>query len=47
VYERRRSNAARDSDLWAIYNDHISVTPLYMNLTHAEMRERLIARLKA
>jgi 5'-nucleotidase len=45
LYERRRSAAARDTDLWAIYNDHISVTPLYMNLTHGEMRERLQARL--
>lgn len=45
LYERRRSKAARDTDLWAIYNNHISVTPLYMNLTHGEMRERLQARL--
>jgi 5'-nucleotidase len=44
-FERRRSNAARDTDLWAIYNNFVSVTPLYMNLTHAEMLERLQARL--
>lgn len=45
-FERRRSNPVRDADLWAIYNDYISVTPLHMNLTHAEMRERLQARLE-
>lgn len=47
LYERRRSQAAHDTDLWAIYNQRISVTPLYMNLTHAEMRERLQRRLEA
>ena len=45
-FERRRSNPAKDTDLWAIYNNHISVTPRYMNLTHAEMREQLSGTLK-
>ena len=45
-FERRRSNPAKDTDLWAIYNNHISVTPLYMNLTHTQMRERLAAKLQ-
>jgi 5'-nucleotidase len=40
-YERRRSNPVRGTDLWSVYNNEISVTPLYMNLTHNEMLERL------
>ena len=45
-FERRRSNPAEGTDLWAVYNNHISVTPLYMNLTHAGMRERLQGKLE-
>jgi 5'-nucleotidase len=41
-YEKRRSNPTDTTDLWAIYNGWISVTPLTMNLTHHDM----IARLK-
>lgn len=44
-FERRRSNPAEGTDLWAVYNSHISVTPLYMNLTHAGMHERLKGKL--
>lgn len=44
-FERRRSNPAEGTDLWAIYNNRISVTPLYMNLTHAEMHARLRRKL--
>jgi 5'-nucleotidase len=40
-YQNRRSSPARGTDLWAIYNGFISVTPLSMNLTHAATRERL------
>jgi 5'-nucleotidase len=40
-FERRRSNPAEGTDLWAVYNNHISVTPLYMNLTHVDMHGRL------
>lgn len=43
AYERRRSRTTPDTDLWAIYNGHISITPLYMNLTHAPTSERLKA----
>jgi 5'-nucleotidase len=41
AYERRRSQTTPDTDLWAIYNEHISITPLSMNLTHAATRSRL------
>ena len=34
AYERRRSKTVEGTDLWAVYNGHISVTPLSMNLTH-------------
>ncbi|MEZ5851853.1 MAG: 5'/3'-nucleotidase SurE [Hyphomicrobiaceae bacterium] len=40
-YAKRRSNPARGTDLWAVYNDYISVTPLNMNLTDRAMQERL------
>lgn len=35
-FERRRSSPAEGSDLWAIYTGRISVTPLYLNLTHGD-----------
>ncbi len=41
AYERRRSHTTEDTDLWAIYNGHISITPLCMNLTHAATSARL------
>ncbi len=41
AFQRRRSNAAPGTDLWAIYSNRISVTPLYLNLTHRPMHERL------
>lgn len=44
-YERKRSDPADDTDLWAIYNNRISVTPLALDLTHRasldDLRERL------
>jgi len=40
-YQIRRSNPARGTDLWAIYNGWISVTPLTLNLTDREMQARL------
>ncbi len=43
AYERRRSNPARGTDLWAIYYGFISVTALSMILTLAAS----VARLKA
>jgi 5'-nucleotidase len=41
AFKRRRSNAADGTDLAAIYANQISVTPLYLNLTHQAMRARL------
>ncbi len=35
-FERRKSNPPPDTDLWAIYNRFISVTPLQFDLTHRE-----------
>ena len=45
-YAKRRSNPARGTDLWAVYNGWISVTPLSMNLTDQPMRSRLQGRLR-
>ncbi|MEW5962759.1 MAG: 5'/3'-nucleotidase SurE [Pseudomonadota bacterium] len=33
-FERRKSNPAEGTDLWAIYKGYISLTPLSPNLTH-------------
>jgi len=44
-YAKRRSNPARGTDLWAVYNGWISVTPLSMNLTHQVTREKLAAKI--
>lgn len=33
-FERRKSNPAEGTDLWAIYKGFISITPLSPNLTH-------------
>jgi 5'-nucleotidase len=40
-YAKRRSNPDRGTDIWAVYNGWISVTPLSMNLTSPEMMTRL------
>ena len=42
-FERRRSNPPEGTDLWAIANDLISVTPLSLNLTHRPARDALAA----
>lgn len=42
-YAKRRSNPARGTDLWAVYNGWISVTPLNMNLTDRAMQAKLEA----
>ena len=47
AYDRRRSETTEGTDLWAIYNGAISVTPLYMNLTHAPMQAELKRAFKA
>jgi 5'-nucleotidase len=41
AFQRRRSSTAEGTDLWAIYSGRISVTPLYLDLTHRPMCERL------
>lgn len=46
-YEKRRSNPERGTDLWAIYNGWISVTPLSMNLTALDMQARLKTRFES
>lgn len=38
AFERRRSNPLEGTDLWAIYNGYISVTPLLLNLSHEATR---------
>jgi len=46
AFERRRSGAQEGTDLWAIYSGCISVTPLFLDLTHQGMREALTLALK-
>lgn len=41
AFERRRSNAKQGTDLAAVYAGYISVTPLFLDLTHQGMREAL------
>ena len=45
AFERRRSSTQEGTDLWAVYSGRISVTPLYLNLTHQAMRETLVKAL--
>jgi 5'-nucleotidase len=40
-YTIRRSNPERGTDIWAVYNGWISVTPLSMNLTERAVHARL------
>lgn len=40
-YALRRSNPERGTDIWAVYNGWISVTPLTMNLTERVVHARL------
>lgn len=42
-FKRQRSDPAQGTDLWAIANGLISVTPLSMNMTHGETRAALSA----
>jgi len=41
AFERRRSSTQEGTDLWAVYSGRISVTPLFLDLTHQGMRETL------
>ena len=40
-FGRKLSNPHPDTDLWAIYNGYISITPLSMNMTAHDMRAPL------
>ncbi len=40
-YERKRSNPAGGTDLWAVYTGRISITPLSLNLTDRSAAEKL------
>ena len=46
AFERSRSRPAEGTDLWAIYEGCVSVTPLSPDLTHRESFERLAATLE-
>jgi 5'-nucleotidase len=46
-FKRERGNPAAGSDLWAVFNRRISVTPLHMNLTQVEAMEAVRAALDA
>ncbi|MEM1370987.1 MAG: 5'/3'-nucleotidase SurE [Pseudomonadota bacterium] len=35
-FQRKRSNPPPDTDLWAIYNNFVSISPLQFDLTHRE-----------
>jgi len=45
-FGQRRSNPAEDTDLWAIFNNHVSVTPLHVDLTNPAAMEPLNAALE-
>jgi 5'-nucleotidase len=45
AFERRRSITQEGTDLSAVYGGHISVTPLFLDLTHQPMREALATAL--
>ncbi|MEM9030359.1 MAG: 5'/3'-nucleotidase SurE [Pseudomonadota bacterium] len=44
AFQRKRSTPPEGTDLWAVYNGYVSVTPLYLNLTHREMQDQLSAK---
>ena len=44
-YAMRRSNPEKGTDLWAVYNGWISVTPLSMNLTERSLLASLQGRI--
>ena len=41
AFGRRRSSAAKGTDLAAVYAGYISVTPLFLDLTYQTMRDRV------
>jgi len=46
-FQRRRSNPPEGTDLWAVYNGYVSVTPLDTNLTRDDLREELASDFSA
>ena len=40
-FQRNTSEPEVGTDLWAVYNGYISVTPLFLNLTHTKSCEKL------
>jgi 5'-nucleotidase len=40
-FARRRSNPREGTDLWSVYNNRISVTPLTLNMTDRAMHQKL------
>ncbi|MEO0731038.1 MAG: 5'/3'-nucleotidase SurE, partial [Pseudomonadota bacterium] len=40
-FQRKRSTPPEGTDLWAIYNGHVSVTPLDMNMTRRDLLDDL------
>lgn len=44
-FQRKLSDPAEDTDLWAVYNGYTSVTPLSLNMTSRVMHEQLTASL--
>lgn len=45
-YERKKSNPRGGTDLWAVYTDRISITPLSLNLTARSMAASLARQLE-
>lgn len=45
AFQRRRQTPAEGTDLWAVYNGFISVTPLHMDMTHRPSLDALAKRL--
>jgi len=41
AFQRKQSEPPRGTDLWAIYNGYVSITPLDMNLTQESLRGSL------
>jgi len=46
-FRRERSNPAPGTDLWALYQNYVSVTPLHLNLTHVEALDSVRSALTA
>lgn len=44
-FSRQLSNPNRGTDLYAIYNGYVSITPLHLNLTHADTLAEFQAQL--